>query len=258
MAVAARGFEAIEVFATRTHFDYHNAEAIGQLESWLRESGLYLHGIHAPITESLVGDRWGPGFSTAMSQADQRRAAVRETEAALNIARRIPTTVLVVHLGTPRGQHQESGDNDRAAVRRSLEEIQRVVEPVGVRLALEIIPNELSTAASLTRLLEEELDLPHAGICMDFGHAFLMGDLVDAIETTSGHLITTHVHDNHGSRDEHLAPFDGSIDWAAALMATQKIGYDGTWLMELRNTSTPDAVLDAAQHVRRRFERLLG
>ena len=36
-----------------------------------------------------------------------------------------------------------------------------------------------------------------------------MGDLVDAIETVSGHLITTHVHDNRGKLDDHLAPFDG-------------------------------------------------
>ena len=53
------------------------------------------------------------------------------------------------------------------------------------------------------------------------------GDLVDAIETVSEHLITTHVHDNGGRTDDHLVPFDGTIDWPAALTAVQKVGYDG-------------------------------
>ena len=42
-------------------------------------------------------------------------------------------------------------------------------------------------------------------------------------------------------------PFDGTIDWDAALMTMQKIGYDGTYLMELANTGSPAAVLEDAQ-----------
>ena len=30
-------------------------------------------------------------------------------------------------------------------------------------------------------------------------------------------IVTTHVHDNHGEKDEHLLPFEGSIDWDATL-----------------------------------------
>ena len=44
----------------------------------------------------------------------------------------------------------------------------------------------------------------------------MQGDVIDAIETLSGLLVATHVHDNHGRRDEHLAPFEGTIDWPGA------------------------------------------
>ena len=60
----------------------------------------------------------------------------------------------------------------------------------GVRLALEVIPNPISDADALVTVIEEELDATDIGICLDSGHAFLMGDLVDAIEEvagTSGH-----------------------------------------------------------------------
>ena len=56
---------------------------------------------------------------------------------------------------------------------------------------------------------------------------------VDAIETVSEHLIATHVHDNRGRTDDHLVPFDGTIDWPAALTAVQKVGYEGTLMFEI-------------------------
>ena len=253
--MASYGFEAIEVFATRSHFDYHDAAAIGQLSGWLKETGLRLHGIHAPITDSLApGDKWGTIISNAVSDPAAREAAIRESEAALQIARLIPTSVFVVHLGTPTVQ---GGENSRAAAHRSIEEICRLAEPIGVRVAVEVLPNPLSDPSSLVALLERDLDAPSAGICLDVGHAFLLGDVADAIETVAEHLITTHVHDNGGKKDEHLVPFDGAINWSLALMTLQKIGYDGTYLMELANTSTPAAVLTGARAARERIEKLL-
>jgi sugar phosphate isomerase/epimerase len=254
--IAAHGFEAVEVFATRSHFDYHDPAAIARLAEWLKETGLALHGIHAPVTESLSPpDHWGEAFSNAVSDSATRQAAVREADAALNIARQIPADVFIVHLGTPTAQ---GGENNRTAAFRSVEEICRLAEPVGIRVALEVIPNPLSDAASLVDLLERDLDAPRTGICLDFGHAFLMGDVADAIETVAEHLITTHVHDNKGKKDEHLVPFDGKINWDMALMTMQKVGYDGTYLMELANTGSPAAVLGQARAARARFEKLMA
>lgn len=253
--IAAYGFEAVELFATRSHFDYHDPAAVKRLKQWLDETGLALHGIHAPITDSMTGGQWGATrYSTAVSDGTRRQAAVREADIALQIAKEIPVEVLVVHLGTPAAMAQP-GDNNRSAVLKSVEEICLLAEPLGVRVALEVIPNDLSTPASLVAMLERDLDAPHAGICMDFGHAFLMGDLADAIETSAEHLITTHVHDNRRREDDHLAPYLGAIGWDAALMSMQKIGYDGTYLFEVANTGSPAAVLEQTRRARQRFER---
>ena len=254
--IAAHGFEAVEVFATRSHFDYHDPAAITQLAGWLKETGLALHGIHAPIADRLLpGNHWGEAISNAVSDPAKRQAAVREADAALNIARQIPTEVFVVHLGTPTAQ---GGENNRTAAFRSVEEICRLAEPVGIRVALEVIPNPISDAASLVDLLEKDLDAPRTGICLDFGHAFLMGDVADTIETVAEHLITTHVHDNNGKKDDHLVPFEGRLNWDIALMTMQKVGYDGTYLMELANTGSPSAVLEQARAARARFDKLMA
>jgi sugar phosphate isomerase/epimerase len=256
LEIAAHGFECVEVYATRTHFDYHNPSAIADLQGWLADAGLTLSSVHAPTAESFTGGRWGGSLSLASTDPDARAHAVSETEKAVHIARRLPVPVLVAHLGIPRTQRSEGAGDSRAAARRSMEELLRIAEPLGVRIAVEVIPNELSRAGSIVHFVEH--DLEGAGICLDFGHAHLDGDVIDAVETVSEHLIATHVHDNRGKTDDHLVPFDGTIDWAAALTAIQKVGYDDTLLFELAAHGTPKETLARAQKARLRMEALLA
>jgi sugar phosphate isomerase/epimerase len=254
--IAGYGFETVELFATRSHFDYRDEAAIDQLASWLDDTGLTLQSIHAPIMD-VFGSKTAVTFSNAAGGHERREIAVKETEAALQIARRIPFSVMVLHLGTPTS-HSTPDDNHRNAAVRSLEEICQLAEPLGVRVAVEVIPNRLSDAASLAGLLENEIEGCNPGICLDFGHAHLMGDVADAIETVAEHLISTHVHDNHGREDAHLVPYLGSIDWNLALATMLKIGYEGTYLMELAGTGNPASVLEEARRARQRFERALA
>jgi sugar phosphate isomerase/epimerase len=252
--IAAHGFDAVELVATRSHFDYHDAAAIDGLVTWLTEAGLRLHSIHAPFAERFEHGRWESAYSNASRQAAVRERAVREAAAAVEIARRVPVGFLVVHLGLPDSQVIPAGDNDRQAGCRSLEQLTALAAPLGVRVAVEVIPNALSTPDALVRLLEHDADLPQAGVCLDLGHAFLMGDPAEAVETLSGHVVTTHVHDNRGTSDDHLVPFEGGIDWPTALMALNKIGYEGTMMLELANTSTATAVLKHARAACARLE----
>ena len=256
--IADHGFESIELFATRSHFDYRDEGAVDALAEWLGAAGLRLESVHAPITERFgAGDVWEPTFSTAFGDAARRQAAIDETAAALRIARRIPYKTLVVHLGTP-DSRSTPGDNAKTAAARSAEEICGLADAFGIRVAFEVIPNSLSTPAALAALLDGGIEARNGGICLDFGHAFLGGDVVDAIETVSEHLMATHVHDNHRRADDHLVPYAGRINWGAALMSMQKIGYDGTYVMELAAVGEPSAVLDDARRARQRLEQELA
>jgi sugar phosphate isomerase/epimerase len=265
LEIAAHGFELVELFATRSHFDYHNPAAIGDLQQWLAEAGLELRSVHAPVAERFIGGRWSGTLSIASADPDARARAVGEAERALHIARRLAVPVLVAHLGVPRYQPREPeiGPQDtRAAARRSIEELMRLAQPLGVRVAVEVLPNELSRAGSLVHFVEEDVKLDDvaedAGICLDFGHAHIDGDVVEAIETVSEHLIATHVHDNAGRSDDHLLPFDGTIDWPSALTAVQKIGYDGALMLEINARGTTRETLGRARQVRQRMEQFLA
>lgn len=258
LEIAAHGFETVEVFATRTHFDYHNPAVVADLQQWLAEAGLDLGSVHAPINESFTGGRWGRALSVASPDEENRGLAVAETELALHIARRIPVQTLVVHLGVPRTQEAPGGGNARAAARRSIESLIRTSEPLGVRIAVEVLPNEISRAGSLVHFVEQDLEGTDVGICLDFGHAQIDGDVVEAVETVSEHLIATHVHDNRGRTDDHLVPFAGTIDWPAALTAVRKVGYEGALMFELAAHGSPKDTLAKARTARQRIEKLLN
>lgn len=269
--IAAHGFEAVEVFCTRAHFDYRDEQAIAQLGEWLSDTRLELHSMHAPIFDAMSGGKWVGSYSNASGNEPRRKAAIAETQAALQVAQRTPYRYLVVHLGMPSLEQVPAADpstssgssravsrddNQPDAARRSVEEIVELAGAVNVKVALEVIPNPLASPGSLVRLIEEDLDGIDAGICLDYGHAHIMGDLGEAIEAISGHLWTTHVHDNGGKRDDHLVPYAGSVNWDLAMMETQKIGYDGVMMFEVAgNAADPVDVLKRCAKARERLEK---
>ena len=239
LEIAAFGFTAAEL--------YHHQVAVADLQQWLAEARLELTSVHAPATET----------SLASADAKEREAALAETERALHIARRIPFGVLVVHLGRPRTDNVRGGTN-RDAARRSIDALAQAAAPLGVRIAVEVIPNDLSRASSLAELLDEDIEHANAGICLDIGHARLEGDVADAIETVSGHLMAIDIHDNRGRADEHLVPFDGAIDWPSALTTVQKVGYDGPITFELSARGSTKDTLARARQARLKFQGLMA
>ena len=120
------------------------------------------------------------------------------------------------------------------------------------------MPNELSRAGSLVHVVERLIDVAYVGICLDVGHAHLDGDLVEAIETVSEHVVAVEVHDNHRRSDDHLVPFEGSIDWPAALTSVQKVGYDGALIFEISGRGSTKEILKRARRAREKMERLLA
>ena len=148
-AIAAAGFTAVEIFATRTHVDYHDRRRVLELGAGLREAGLQALSMHAPICDTFANGAWGRGYSNASTRPAVRQEALDETKAALDAARHLGCRMLVVHLGLPRGQAIPADDNDTTAARHSVEALAEAAKAAGVRLALEVIPNPLSTADAI-------------------------------------------------------------------------------------------------------------
>jgi sugar phosphate isomerase/epimerase len=255
--IADAGFPLVEVFATRTHVDYHDPHALDRVRGWLDDLGLRAWSVHLPIIDGIRDGVWGRPLSNASTDAARRTEALTETTAAVEAAGRIGARVAVLHLGVPSSPLVPPDDNDAAVVARSLEPIAATCAEAGVELALEVIPNGLSSAAAIYDWLRSDRDLGRAGACLDVGHAHMIDGVVDAIETLSGDIVTTHIHDNDGTIDNHLLPFEGTIDWAAALFALVKVGYGGPLMLELPDHGDAARTLAGAVSARSRIQAIL-
>lgn len=231
--IAAAGFDTIELYAERTHVDYQSEAAVADLQQWLAGAGLALGSVHCPLLDPLGGGRQAPSLNLASPDAAAREQALAEATSALHLARRMPIETFVVHLGVLTEPGSPPGVNSRDAGRRSIEALAKAAEPLGVTVAVELRRNELSRADALVRFVENVVADNRVSVCFDAGHARLEGDVADAIETVSEHVALVHAHDNRGRRDEHLIPFEGTIDWASALTTLQKVGYDGLIVLEV-------------------------
>jgi sugar phosphate isomerase/epimerase len=215
LAIAAHGFAVVEIVAAPGHVDAANPAAIADLQQWLAEAGLELNSVHVPARSSDAGTSSGDD----------------DLEQALFIARRIPLKVFVMHL-----------EGTRDVARRRVERMAELARPLGVVVAVDA--SDLSRPGSAVHFVEEETEA-QVGVCLDFARAHRDGDLVDALEVVSEHLVAVRV------------PVESTIDWASALTTVQKIGYEGPFVFDMELRGSAKETLTRARTAREKMERWL-
>ena len=98
----------------------------------------------------------------------------------------------------------------------ALEHLRAFASPLGVKLNVENILNEVTEPAHLLEILSTG-HFKDIGVCLDSGHANISGSVRTALTELKDHIRSTHLHDNHGEKDEHLWPGDGTIAWAETM-----------------------------------------
>jgi sugar phosphate isomerase/epimerase len=209
------GVQAIEIFAARQHLDYANRKAhVKEIAEWFRGSGVPLNSVHSPLYADYD---WGRTGGTPINLASTDRAglvdATDEVKRALEIAEQIPFRFLIQHLGLP---NESFSEKKFESAMTSIEHLRAFAKPLGVRILLENIPNELSTPERLMEMIHTA-HFDDVGICFDFGHAHMMNSVRESFEIVRQQICSTHVHDNNKDRDSHLWPGKGSIDWKEAM-----------------------------------------
>ncbi|MGD0888299.1 MAG: sugar phosphate isomerase/epimerase family protein [Acidobacteriaceae bacterium] len=247
-ALAAAGAQTIEVFAARHHFDYSDAPAVRELAAWFRSNDVRAV-LHQPIYISEGGRdfssadaaQWSrhvaPNLDLIAAEKSRRIAAMDEVKRAIESAEQVPFTAIVLHLGL------KDAAWDEPALERSLtaiEHLKAFAAPLGVRLLLQNLQNEVATPEHLLTILKTG-HFDSVGVCLDVGHLHLAMPASDAphdsgvaaaVELLGSRIAQGHLHDNHGTfahvgalsntvdnKDEHLWPGLGSIDWPAVSSA---------------------------------------
>ena len=125
----------------------------------------------------------------------------------------------------------------------SMQEILKTAQECNVHVALENVDG--LSAKLLCRLLNK-IKSPYLGYCYDCGHNELYNPKTNFIKKYSDRCFAVHIHDNlmdwrtgyDWTRDLHLLPFDGKIDFTKVIKKIAQSLYDGVLMLELHKVET--------------------
>jgi sugar phosphate isomerase/epimerase len=214
--IESAGVQGVEIFCSSGHFDYPAPEVVREISDWFAGHRMKLHSLHGPTSRAFrTGREGGSPVSLSDPERIRRLDAVDEIKRAIDVAEQLPFGIMVLHVATVR----DVADQRRwDAAFTSLEHLVLFARQRGVTLALENTPGEMPTPANLRHFIEDTR-LPGLRLCFDSGHAHLEPGALQGLEIMRGLAVTTHLHDNHGEKDEHLLPFEGTIDWEKLMRA---------------------------------------
>ncbi len=150
-----------------------------------------------------------------------REAAVRQTLRCLEFAAFLEAGHLVIHSGNLNRNYPPSFlPEARACLHESLKTLAARASEAGVALALENGWNgenhPLITNGEEHAALIEAVGGPALKALFDLGHAHTFGGgAIAHLETLQPYLVSIHLHDNGGGRDEHLPLGAGTVGRAA-------------------------------------------
>ena len=260
--IAAAGFSSVEIFCSRAHFDYGSKEEIRAIAVALEAHRLTLSSIHAPTSRDMSATREsGIPLSVCEVERVRRIEAMDEFKRAIDVADDLPFPRMVLHMG---GSRETADPRKRDAAFSSLEHLVLHARHAGVTIAVENTMNEMSAPAYL-RAFVDETRLTGLRFNFDIGHAYLAdGPAKERIERGFEPMreltASVHLHDNKGEKDEHLPPYDGTIDWAKAIPLLKTApGANLPIVLELKEKTGPEAPsaeeqLSAARASMDRFE----
>jgi sugar phosphate isomerase/epimerase len=240
---ARGGAQAVELFAARGHFNYHEKEHVKELGGWFKNGPMKFHSMHSPIYMSNDFRSGAPPLNIVDADKRNRIEAMDEIKRAIEVAEYAPFRFLVQHIG-----RTDEADDPRKfeAALSSIEHLRAFARPLGVTLLVENTPNDLATPERLKELLQA-LHYPDLGVCFDTGHAHMMSTVHQAFGVLEQRICSTHVHDNQGDRDSHLWPSQGTIDWSHTMQSLAAAPQAPAVLLEVEGEEGADVAGKMAQ-----------
>ncbi len=221
------GIESLELCDYHPNFDYEDASFRSLVGGVLRELEFHLNSIHIHLRHR------DPACDLASVDAAQRQRSVTEHIKTVDFAAELGGCILVTHdIDIPEPDTPQSLSR-RAAFVEGVRAVADYAEAQGVRLALENLGSGYTRTPERLVALMADIDSPNVGVVIDTGHRNLSGDPAATLRAVGPHLITLHLHDNHGEADEHLLPGLGAIDWSDVMQALRDIDYGGQFMYEI-------------------------
>jgi sugar phosphate isomerase/epimerase len=220
-----------EIFLPADILDFLIPEELSSISDALAGNGLCCT-IHGPFMDL------NPGSMEPLL----RKASLHRFHQALDAAAILKPRVMVLNPGYDKWRYGSAQDVWLSNSIRSWREVVVHAEEIGCVIAVENIFEE---EPSTLRTLLEEINSPLLRHCFDVGHwnLFAKVGMEEWFAELGSFIAETHIHDNHGSNDDHAAIGDGNINFPL--------------FFSLMKQYAPDAVQTLEAHSREALERAL-
>lgn len=221
VALCARaGFTHLSIGAGNPdHSGYLTAAGRTRIHQLLRAHGMQVCSVHAPMDRDA---------DISSQDVDSARRGLDNARRSIEAAVELDAGIVIFHPSNNKeGDPGYKKEVLTEQVNRLLEMIQR--EPV--RLAVENLPPE-PTIMMLSYSLDT-IASPQYGFCYDSSHDNLSARPMSILKRYGHRLITTHISDNRGERDDHILPFEGRVDWDGFCRVFSAIDFTGILLLEV-------------------------
>lgn len=220
-----------EVFFTAESLDHLVWEELAAQAGLLHNAGLATT-IHAPFMDLNPG-----AIDPSIREVTRQRI-----QQVMKAAELLHPRVIVVHPGF---DDLHYGDNKLTWLKNSIEfwrEFVLQARELGTILAVE---NIFEREPSTIKALLEAIDDPCFRHCFDVGHwnMFTTVTMEEWFQDLGAFIAESHIHDNHGQRDEHLPVGEGAIDFTAFFLLLQRHAPDAVWTIEAHSTERLERAL---------------
>ena len=141
----------------------------------------------------------------------------------LDICKRNNINLVIMHLTSK----YEAPDFGEIGLNR-LRKIALHAKKLGIKIAFENTKIKGYLDYVITNIQEDNV-----GICLDTGHLHCHFNDDLNFDLFKDKIFAVHMHDNDGSEDQHLIPFDGTIDWNWMIDRLDYCNYTGPVTMEV-------------------------
>ncbi len=168
-------------------------------------------------------------------------ASMQQIQEAIIFAADIDATIVDLHPGNLPGDYpkrflQQSWNN----LRKQLSHLIKIAENLQVIVSVENKQRgrNLQTISTMDEHLAiiREISSKYCRATFDVGHANTYScNLNDYARGIAPHLVNVHLHDNNGTKDEHLALGQGDINFKSVLKTLDAVQYSGPFILEVKS-----------------------
>ncbi len=207
--IAEKGFNSTFTFGNDT-------KLIDLTSRKCQQTGLLYESLHAPF--SNINDIW-------QDTADGKKM-LGEFLFSVNLAHEYNIPIVVCHLS--------SGKKPIPVKDAGLKHFDILINEAAKKNITIAFENQRKLA-NLAMMFELYGKDTNVGFCWDVGHEKCFANSMEYMPLFGDRLVFTHIHDNNlkFEQDEHLLPFDGSIDYNRTAELLKKYEYKGTLMLEI-------------------------